>query len=48
MEIGKVVHHVLRKYDFKLVDPNAELKCRYIAFVLQENLAVRISPRRKD
>ncbi|KAK4935022.1 hypothetical protein LTR10_023834 [Elasticomyces elasticus] len=47
MEIGKVIPHILRKYDFKLVDPNAELKCRYVAFVLQENLNVSIAPRGK-
>ncbi|KIV79764.1 hypothetical protein PV11_07309 [Exophiala sideris] len=47
MEISKVVPHLLRKYDFKLVDPNAKLKCRYLSFVLQENLDVSIAPRQK-
>jgi len=46
MEMCKLVPKLVRKFDFELADPNAELKTYNVWFVKQTDLKVRVSERK--
>ncbi|EKG21959.1 Cytochrome P450 [Macrophomina phaseolina MS6] len=46
MEIGKLIPHMVEKFDFHLSDAKAELVSRNVWFVKQNNFMVRVTERR--
>lgn len=46
MEMCKLIPHLVRKFDFRLADENAELKTYNVWFVKQADLKVTVSERK--
>lgn len=46
MEMCKLIPQLVRKFDFMLADPNAELKTYNAWFVKQSDLMVTVSERK--
>jgi hypothetical protein len=42
MEIGKLIPQLIRRFDFELVDPEAEAKTQNVWFVKQLDIECRV------